>query len=419
MRHALGHKNNEDRSVKGHGKQSKLAAYKWLVFSDEDARSALRKRTAAAAAAAGAVLAASVIAFLLVRSGVRNVPEDIAPLLERGESGKDVELLLHMDYNGHVLDREISISVLPRRVDAEKADELFDACEEWLAEELKNGPTFPKTGPGGVTLTWQEEQIDCLGIDGPADIVLTVQLGAGEYTRVSEVTVRFDPAAEDYEKSLALLSERLGEDLSSDAEGSVLSLPADAEGASLTWSAVKKQVPAYVIAIGAFAAAFIWLSRDDAAERRLRKRRSMLEAELPNMIFRMMLLLNAGLIAESAFAKITEQSSEDRNPLYRAFRDIKMSAEKKNTSFVNELHSFAKASDSADLLRFASLAAEHAGSGAELAGKLEQERDRMWNFRVTNAKAKIKEAETKLCFPLVLLLLALIIITAAPSFMSM
>ena len=55
----------------------------------------------------------------------------------------------------------------------------------------------------------------------------------------------------------------------------------------------------------------------------------------------------------------------------------------------------------------------------ELAGKLEQERDRMWNFRVTNAKAKIKEAETRLCFPLVLLLLALIIITAAPSFMNM
>ncbi|MCR5010707.1 MAG: hypothetical protein K6A91_07205 [Clostridia bacterium] len=415
----MGHKNYEDRSVTASAKQSKLAAYKWLVFSDEDARSARRKRTVTAAAAAGAVLAASVIAFLFIHTGGNNVSEDIAPLLERGDSGKDVELLLHMDYNGHVLDREISISVLPERIDAEKADVLFDACETWLSEELKNGPVFPKTGPGGVALTWQEEQIDCLGIDGPTDVVLTVQLGAGEYTRVSEVTVNFDPGAEDYEKSLALLSERLGEDLSSDAEGEALSLPSDAEGASLTWSAVKKQAPAYIIAIGAFAAAFIWLSKDDAAERRLKKRRSMLEAELPNMIFRMMLLLNAGLIAESAFAKITEQSQEDKNPLYRAFRDIKMSAEKKNTSFVNELHSFAKASDSADLLRFASLAAEHAGSGAELAGKLEQERDRMWNFRVTSAKAKIKEAETKLCFPLVLLLLALIIITAAPSFMNM
>ncbi|MBQ1891397.1 MAG: hypothetical protein II164_03525, partial [Firmicutes bacterium] len=99
------------------------------MFSDEDARSARRKRTVTAAAAAGAVLAASVLAFLLIRTGGKNVSEDIAALLERGDSGKDVELLLHMDYNGHVLDREISISVLPERVDAEKADELFDACE--------------------------------------------------------------------------------------------------------------------------------------------------------------------------------------------------------------------------------------------------------------------------------------------------
>lgn len=389
------------------------------MFSDENALAARRKRMIAAAAAAGAVLAASILAFVLIRTGANAASEDIASLLERGDSDKDVELLLHMDYNGHVLEKELSISVLPQRVEAQKAEELFDACEEWLREELRNGPVFPKTGPGGVALTWQEEQIDCLGMEGPEDVVLTVQMGAGEYTRVSEVTVRFDPGAQDYENSLAVLSERLGEELSSDPEGEALSLPSDADGVKLSWSSVKKQAPVYIIAIGAFAAAFIWLSRDDAAEKRLKKRRVMLEAELPNMIFRMMLLLNAGLIAESAFAKITEQSSDDRNPLYRAFRDIKMSAEKKNTSFVNELHLFAKASDSADLLRFATLAAEHADSGAELAGKLEQERDRMWNFRIAGAKAKIKEAETKLCFPLVLLLLALIIITAAPSFMSM
>ena len=396
-----------------------MSAYKWLVFSDENALAERRKRMIAAAAAAGAVLAASILAFVLIRPGANAASEDIAPLLERGDSDKDVELLLHMDYNGHILEKELSISVLPQRVEAQKAEELFDACEEWLREELRNGPVFPKTGPGGVALTWQEEQIDCLGMDGPEDVVLTVQMGAGEYTRVSEVTVRFDPGAQDYENSLAVLSERLGEELSSDPEGEALSLPSDADGVKLSWSSVKKQAPVYIIAIGAFAAAFIWLSRDDAAEKRLKKRRVMLEAELPNMIFRMMLLLNAGLIAESAFAKITEQSSDDRNPLYRAFRDIKMSAEKKNTSFVNELHLFAKASDSADLLRFATLAAEHADSGAELAGKLEQERDRMWNYRIAGAKAKIKEAETKLCFPLVLLLLALIIITAAPSFMSM
>ena len=415
----MGHKDNKNRTVNGPWKHGKPSPYRWLVFSDEDAASERKKRVVKAAAAAAAVLAASVMVFAALSGGASGDQADIAPLLERTEGERDVELLLHMDHDGHVMDREISISVLPQRVDAQKAEELFDACEEWLAEELRNGPVFPQDGPGGVTLTWQETEIDCLGMDGPSDVVLTVQLGAGEYTRVSEFTVRFDPAAEDYERSLEALSEKLEEDLSSNTDGSALTLPDSAEGTELSWSAVKKQAPVYVIAIGAFAASFIWVSRDDAAEKRLRNRRSQLEAELPNMIFRMILLLNAGLIAESAFAKITEQSAEDRNPLYRAFRDIKMSAEKKNTSFVNELYAFAKASDSEDLLRFASLACEHAGSGAELAGKLEQERDRMWKFRITSAKAKVSEAETKLCFPLVLLLVALIMITAVPSFLSM
>ena len=405
--------------MSGRAKHEKTSAYGWLVFSDEDASSEKKKRSLKAAAAAAAVLAASVMAFAAVSGGGSEDQTDLFPLLERGEADRDVELLLHMDHNGYVLEKEMNISVLPQRVDAQKAEELFDACEEWLAEELKNGPAFPQEAPGGVSLTWQETEIDCLGMDGPTDVVLTVQLGAGEYTRVSEFTVRYDPAAEDYERSLEALSEKLGDDLSSNAEGSSLSLPETAEGTELSWSAVQKQAPVYVIAIGAFAALFIWMSRDDAAEKRFKNRRRMLEAELPNMIFRMILLLNAGLIAESAFAKITEQSAEDRNPLYRAFRDIKMSAEKKNTSFVNELYAFAKASDSEDLLRFASLACEHAGSGAELAGKLEQERDQMWRSRITCAKAKVSEAETRLCFPLVLLLVALILITAAPSFLSM
>ncbi len=398
-------------------KRTKLSGYGWLVFSDEDAGAQKKRRSVIAAAAASAVIAVSVLVFVLIRpDGGGEYP---IWALEREESDREVELLLHMDYNGYVLDRELNISVLPQRIDAQAAEELFDECEDWLSEELKNGPVFPQISPGGVSLTWQDTELNALGIDGPSDIVLTVQMGAGEYTRVSEFTTRFHPEAEDYERSLDMLSGKLGEDLSSDTDGGSLLLPDSAGGASLSWRSAKKQVPVYVMALGAFAAVFIWMSRDAAAEKRMENRRRLLEAELSNMIFRMILLLNAGLIAESAFAKITEQSAQDRNPLYRAFRDIKMSAEKKNTSFVNELYSFAKASGSPDLLRFAALAYEHAGSGAELAGKLEQERDRMWNTRITGAKAKIKEAETKLCFPLVLLLAALIIITAAPSFMSM
>ena len=254
MRSSVGHKDNKDRSVKNAGKRGKPSVYGWLVFSDEDAAAERRKRTLTAAAAAFAVLLASVLLFVLMRPSADPGTEEEVESIARGGSDRDVELLLHMDYNGYVLDRELKISVLSERIDPQKAEELFDACEVWLSEELKNGPVFPGEGPGGVTLTWQETEISCLGLDGPSDIVLTVQMGAGEFTRVSEFTVCFDPSAEDYEKSLAALSGKLEEELSSDSEGASLSLPDSADGAVLSWSAVRKQAPVYVIALGAFAA---------------------------------------------------------------------------------------------------------------------------------------------------------------------
>ena len=88
----------------------------------------------------------------------------------------------------------------------------------------------------------------------------------------------------------------------------------------------------------------------------------------------MILLLNAGLIAESAFSKLVEQTRESSQPLYRAMRDIKAVSLKKNVPFVNELSYYAGNSGSPDLMRFASMAEEHAGRGSELADKLEKER---------------------------------------------
>ncbi|MBR5731608.1 MAG: type II secretion system F family protein, partial [Firmicutes bacterium] len=153
--------------------------------------------------------------------------------------------------------------------------------------------------------------------------------------------------------------------------------------------------------------------------RMMKKRKQSFERELPNMIFRFILLLNAGMIAEGAFSQLVEQTSASDQPLYRAMRDIKAASLKKNVSFISELSSYAKRSGSPDLLRFASMAEEHAGRGSELADKLEKERAQMRSVRMLAARARVKEAETKLCFPLVLLLLALILITAAPSFLAM
>ena len=371
-----------------------------------------------------AYLAAALVLFgALIFAGARLygrwLSVDAPDSLERAGAETEVDLQLGLSYKGVSLDRDVTITVKPQKIDYEKAQDMFDECEEWLREQLSSGPVFPGGAPNGVSITWQDEEFSYLGEDPASDVILVAQLSCGEYFRVSAFTVPLDPSEEDYEESLGKLAERIGDELSMGDEGPRIMLPKSREGAELKWSLPEDQFPLLFLLACLFAAAFIWLSRRDGLKRSLKKRREEFEAEMPNMSFQMILLLNAGLVVESAFTELMRQNRDSTSPLYRIFRDISDRAALRNVSFVCELYGFAQGSRSADLIRFSTLVYEHTNRGASLADKLQQEREIMWQSRVNLAKTKVRQAETKLCFPLVLLLLSLIIITAVPSFLGM
>ena len=57
--------------------------------------------------------------------------------------------------------------------------------------------------------------------------------------------------------------------------------------------------------------------------------------------------------------------------------------------------------------------------GVDLSDKLESERDLLWEQRKKLAEERGRAAETKMAFPLAILLLVLILITAAPAMLQM
>ncbi len=415
MRSALGNKDNKSGALTS----PKLKEYSWLVFSDEDMEAESEKRIKKAALLAAVVLALGAAVFAAVWAMDSKDSPSLEELLRRRDEPHDAELSLEMEYRGLRLEKDMTLEVSPQEVTAERAEALFDACEAWIMERQSEGLCFPEEGPGGVIISWQNSDFSYIGIDGPQERSFIAQLGAGEYSRVSEFSVLLDPSEEDYLRSMEAAAEKLREELGRNGEGESLALPPEEDGVELGWSAAAKKAPAAVLALAAFAALFIWMGRNDPLERMMKKRKRSFENELPNMIFRMILFLNAGLIAESAFSQLVEQTRESIQPLYRAMRDIKAASLKKNVSFVSELSDYAGSSGCPELVRFAAMAEEHAGRGSELADKLEKERLQMRSARVLGARAKVKEAETRLCFPLVLLLLALILITASPSFLAM
>lgn len=414
IRAALGNKDNKDSDV---AVNSGFSAYSWLVCSDEDPLEKRRIRHRRCLAVSVAVLITGIAAFLIASAGGTSSGMD-AGLLERREKGREVDLHLKLEYEGSELEKDLSVSVLPKHISSEDSERLFDECESWIRAQFSEKLWFPEIAPNGVSIIWQDDAISFLG-PRDSEKTLVAQLSAGEFFRVCSFRFTGTLGSAEHLQGLEALSEKLADDLNRNDEGSALLLPDDAQGARLRWSLPGKNAPVLVVPVCAFAAAFIWMSRDDAEKRSWKKRRAAFENEIPAMSFQVMLLLNAGLIAESAFTQLIAQTAGEQGILYRIFRDIKQRSLQRNVPFISELYDFARGSHCGSLLRFALLVKEHASRGASLADKLEQERNMMLGSRMSSARAKVKEAETKLCLPLILLLISLIIITAVPSFMAM
>ena len=140
---------------------------------------------------------------------------------------------------------------------------------------------------------------------------------------------------------------------------------------------------------------------------------------MPNLSLQLTLLLNAGLVVTAAFDEILRANGDRPHPLYQILNRIRSHCDQTNESFVRALYRFSQTTGSRDFLRLATLVADHASRGSELADKLERERSHLWEGRLQQAQARAKEVETKLCFPLMLLLGVLVVISISPALMEL
>ena len=172
-----------------------------------------------------------------------------------------------------------------------------------------------------------------------------------------------------------------------------------------------------LLSLAVFAMAYA--GRFDKYKNEFKRTEEAFNEALPELMLQLIILLNAGLVCDAAFAELCELNKDDSAPLYKALRYIREQSESMHLSFARQMYIYARSSRQKEFIRFANLVMEHERAGSELAEKLERERNMQLDQRINTARAKAKEAETKLCIPLMLLLLALIVISSAPALMMM
>lgn len=148
-----------------------------------------------------------------------------------------------------------------------------------------------------------------------------------------------------------------------------------------------------------------------------------IKRELPGFLNKLVLLLNAGLVLSTAVERVCGSSQAlalaKTSYFYSRMAAIQLEIVESRCPLPQAFGEFAGRSGSKELQRIANIMSDNLYKGTGLVEKLEGESEMLWLIRKKGAEEEGRLAETKLSFPLAILLLALVIITVSPALLDM
>ena len=211
------------------------------------------------------------------------------------------------------------------------------------------------------------------------------------------------------------------------SDGENIELPGRlADGSEVTWKARKQEDRSGLILIPfmyiALVAVIIKSGLDADSDGESKARREIMRG-LPRFCNQLFLMMNAGMILSDAFERICESYMEYGKENMTVFeselaeiceenRDHRVST----ASLINE---YAAKHNVKELIRIATILTENERRGSDVIESLSRESKYLWDYRQIVARESGRMVDTKMSWPLALLLILLIVITVAPAMLNM
>ncbi|MDD4582953.1 MAG: type II secretion system F family protein [Eubacteriales bacterium] len=359
-----------------------------------------------------------------------------------GEADRIEKLKAMITYEDTIIEKDVEIRIPSRELTENQKKEMIKKYGEELKHlilgenpDLNNITTdlfLPETDKKNkIQIRWMSDAPDLLNEEGELDsikakgggqVILTAQLSLDGITDEVSFNIRV-PVTKTTEHSRAL-ENRLAREIENMKEemaiNSILPLPEELEeGIQIQWKK-KRQSPLFeLIILFSFGFLIIFFKRFDQIERQFKTDKETIIKDFPDFIDKLVLLLNAGLVTDAALEKIAfdyrkNQKGLKNNSLYEGVCEIEKRMKETNAPLAKELREFAQKSGVRELMRFAVIVEDNIYKGSTLVEKLEGEAELLWLSKKKRAEEKGRLVETKLIFPLVLLLFVLILITISP-----
>ncbi|MDR1778837.1 MAG: hypothetical protein LBR14_03685 [Clostridiales Family XIII bacterium] len=365
-----------------------------------------------------------------------------------GGSVKHVPATVEADYAGAHVKKDVVIDLYPADADPDQTAGQMQALKTRLPKEILGANeslqalTASLCLPGldeesGIDILWESDQPQVIRSTGEVnfltgkagdEVTLTAYLRKGDVTDSVKIPVTLGEAGAgfDLKRGLSESVDAAVESLrTAGAETGAVSLPEETEtGVQFTWRKPSQSSILLAAPLIALCAYFLYRRRNKPIEKAIEERREEIKTEFPDFLGKLILLLQAGLVATSAISRIasdyllTRRAGEEK-AFYEELLIIDRNAKASNTSLCAEFTDFAGRCSLREVQRFSAILSDNIDKGAALSEKLAQEHDTLWDARKKAAEEKGNLAETKLTFPMVLQLLVIILITVAPAAVQM
>lgn len=194
------------------------------------------------------------------------------------------------------------------------------------------------------------------------------------------------------------------------------------DGTEISYRVKKDFTWIYILAGTILMLAVIYRSRYDSLAKKETEGRDSVLMELPQFLNKLTLMMGGGIVLTDAVDRIISEYVEMNNEdsyFYGRMKDIRRVVIETNSSYEKQILKFAQDTGVHEFIRIANILSDNVEKGASLVSKLEAESRYLWFTRKKKAEELGKMAETKLTFPLVILLISLIIMTVSPAMLNM
>ena len=216
------------------------------------------------------------------------------------------------------------------------------------------------------------------------------------------------------------------------SKSKTIRLPGElSDGSKVSWKAVGKRdytVFFLIPLIYAGLIAFVIRAPKDRLKTETEKRKQSILKGLPRFCNQLFLMMNAGLILSDAFEKITDSYAlrlcdddvETTNDYFESeLVRIRRDDPGHRSSTASLIHEFAVKNDVKEMIRIATILTENEKRGSDVIESLSRESRYLWDERKVIAREKGKMIDSKMSYPLGILLILLIVITMAPAMLAM